>query len=91
MRGWEPKRFKATLQGFFVPIGILIVVGHAFAGLWTAQVFGLLLFSLPVMFLGVWLGHWLSKRLPNKKFNLLVYGILIVSALSLLSKSLRAG
>ncbi len=88
MRGWNPGEFRATLQGFFLPAGLAILVGHASVGLWTPAVFRLLLCSLPSVAAGIILGSLLAKRIPHQHFRVLVHAVLIVSALTLLAKAL---
>ncbi len=89
MRGWSPERFRATLQGFFLPAGLFILVGHASSGLWTREVFRLFLWCLPSVVLGVVLGCLLAKRVKKEHFRLVVHTVLIASATMLLIKALR--
>ncbi|MGZ7066262.1 MAG: TSUP family transporter, partial [Candidatus Aminicenantales bacterium] len=78
LRGWPPERFRATLQGYFLPTGLLILIGHGAAGLWTGQVLRLFVFSLPAVFLGVWLGGKMNRRVPEKQFRRIVYASLVL-------------
>jgi uncharacterized membrane protein YfcA len=89
MRGWSPERFRATLQGFFLPAGLFILVGHAGSGLWTREVFRLFLWSLPSVFLGVFLGSLMAKRVKKEHFRVIIHSVLIASALMLLWKVWR--
>jgi uncharacterized membrane protein YfcA len=89
MRGWSPERFRATLQGYFLPAGLLILVGHAGSGLWTREVFRLFAWSLPSVFLGILLGSLLAKRVKKEHFRVIIHSVLIASALMLLWKVLR--
>lgn len=89
MRGWSPERFRATLQGFFLPAGLFILVGHASSGLWTREVFRLFLWCLPSVVLGVVLGSLLAKRVKKEHFRIVVHTVLIASATMLLIKALR--
>src|SRR5690606_24056266 len=38
LRRWSPARFRATLQGYFLPASAAGLLGYWLAGLWTAQV-----------------------------------------------------
>jgi uncharacterized membrane protein YfcA len=78
LRGWPPERFRATLQGYFLPTGLLILLGHGAAGLWTGQVLRLFVFSLPALFLGVWLGGKVHRRVPEKRYRQAVYASLVI-------------
>ena len=78
LRRWPPERFRATLQGCFFPTYLLIVIGHAMAGLLTMQVLTLYSVSLPVVFLGVFLGQRLNAALPHERFTCYVNMALVV-------------
>jgi uncharacterized protein len=84
VRRWPPEQFRVTLQGFFLPVSALILISHASAGLWTAQVIQLYLLSLPVLLLAFGIGSRLSRRLPTALFARLIYGALIVLGIALL-------
>jgi uncharacterized protein len=75
---WSPERFRATLQGCFLPTALMIMVSQAASGLWTANVLRLFAYSLPFILLAVFLGNRLSRRIPRGAFDRVVYGILIV-------------
>ena len=84
LRRWSPTRFRATLQGYFLPTGLTILISHGIAGLWTAIVLRLYLTALPAVLLGVLLGGWVHKRLPTQRFQKLVYTALVVMGVLLL-------
>jgi hypothetical protein len=81
---WSPEQFRATLQGYFVTTGMLILVGHGLAGLWTARVLWIYLYSLPVLALAFVLGSWLARRIPAKRFDHVVYAVLVVMGVFLI-------
>jgi len=80
MRRWPPEKFRATLQGFFLLSGIMILAGHAAAGLWTAAVFRYLFLSIPVIVVAMLLSRRYGSRIPAGKFDKLVYVMLLVIA-----------
>jgi uncharacterized membrane protein YfcA len=84
MQQWAVERFQATLQGYFLPVAVLICAGHGFGGLWTRAVLGLYLAALPCELLAIFLGRRLSRRIPAAMFQHLLYGALIVLGLLLL-------
>jgi len=53
LRRWPPERFRATLQGYFLPASILGMGGYAAAGLWTLPVNRYYLLSLPGVLLAI--------------------------------------
>lgn len=88
LRGWPPESFRATLQGYFLPTGLMILAGHGLAGLWTAEVLRSYLFSLPALVAGVVLGGLLNRKLTHALFAKLVYGSLAVMGLVLLVRTI---
>lgn len=78
LRDWPPDRFRATLQGYFLPTGLLILLGHGAAGLWTSQVLKLYAVSLPALLAGVWLGEKISRTIPGNLFRRIVYVSLVI-------------
>jgi uncharacterized membrane protein YfcA len=80
MRDWDARRFRATLQGYFLPAAVLIAVGHGLSGLWNATVLTLYLFALPVVVLAIPVGRWISRRIPVARFQRLVFAALAVLA-----------
>lgn len=78
LRDWPPERFRATLQGYFLPTGLVILLGHGAAGLWTGLVLKLYALSLPAIVLGVWFGGKVSRDIPGSKFRQIVHISLII-------------
>ncbi len=78
LKDWPRDTFRATLQGYFLPTGLLILLGHGAAGLWSGRVVGLFACSLPALVLGVWLGERVSRRIPGELFRRIVYVSLAV-------------
>jgi uncharacterized membrane protein YfcA len=78
LKGWPPEYFRATLQGCFLLTGLMILVGHGVAGLWTPEVLRLYGFSLPAVMLAVFAGERLNRRLPREAFGRVVYAFLVV-------------
>ena len=83
LRDWAPDRFRSTLQGYFVFTGLLILVSHGLAGLWTLDMLRLYVTSLPLVLVGIFLGGKLNRFIPQGQFDgyvnvgLLVMGILL--------------
>lgn len=80
-------RFRATLQGFFLPSGFAISLGHGVGGLWNREVFLLFAFSIVPIIVAVVAGHWLNQRIPSQRFNRLLYGIVAGLGLLLVVRS----
>lgn len=78
MARWHPERFRATLQGFFLPLGVVIVAGQALTGMWTLERMTLMGVSLPAMLCGLWLGVKCRGRIAPHLFAHALHFILIV-------------
>ncbi len=77
LRKWKPENFRATLQGFFLPTGGMIMLGHALAGLWTREVLLGFATALPVVIAAIILGGFLHQRIPRKVFVPVIYILLM--------------
>ncbi len=83
-QGWSPEESRATMQGFFLPNGIFVVISHWFADLWTAEVVTTYALALPVCLVAIPVGGALAARMSRKKFErftmivLLGAGVLLV-------------
>jgi uncharacterized membrane protein YfcA len=87
LKGWPPERFRATLQAYFLPAGIFILLGHGAAGLWTGEVIRLYLWALPALVLGVWAGGHVNRNLPGDRFGRYVDAALVVMGAFLIFRS----
>lgn len=77
MRCWSPTEFRATLQSYFFPTGLGILVSHALAGLWNQQIFQLYGISLPGILVAIAIGGWINHRLPTERFQSFLSVLLI--------------
>jgi len=89
LRGWNPKEFRATLQGYFLVTGIVVAVGHWAHGLWTTRVLHLCVLSMTPVFLGLILGTFLHRRFAPNRFQRYVSMVLIVLGMIMIIQSLR--
>lgn len=88
LRKWAPSNFRATLQGYFLPTGFFIAVGHGISGLWNSQVFTYYAVALPVVFLAIFLGGKAHKSLSQTHFDRYVHIALIGMGLMLVIRVL---
>jgi uncharacterized membrane protein YfcA len=79
LRGWTPTRFRATLQGYFLPASVLGMAGYWAAGLWTSSVSRCYSISLPAVILAIFLGRIVNRRLDSRRFLLYVHAGLILT------------
>ena len=84
MRRWTPPQFRASMQGYFVPTGTFIFLGHGVSGLWTPWVLQLYLLTLPTVLIAYALGEKYNGRVSADRFEQLLYIILIIIGFLLL-------
>lgn len=88
MRQLNKSQFRATIAMIFFVDGGVRIFGYALSGFYTEKVLWALLMLFPVLLLGMYVGHHLHVKIEQKKFNQLISGLLIVSGLMLLYKSM---
>jgi hypothetical protein len=88
LRRWSAEEFRATLQGYALPAGLLVLTAHGLAGLWVPAVFRHYLVSLPLVLAAVWLGRELNRRFPAQRFLLAAHALLLLLGLALLGQCL---
>ena len=88
LRRWAPDHFRATMQSYLLPTGFLILLGHGLSGLWTTQVFKYYIFSLPTVFLAIYVGGKAHKAMTQKHFDRYVNAALIVMGTVLIIRPL---
>jgi uncharacterized membrane protein YfcA len=84
LRRWDSDKFRATLQGYFLPTGAAILISHGIAGMWTPQVIHLYLYSIPVIVGAVLIGGKVNQLIPQGKFDKIIYGFLVVIGILLI-------
>lgn len=89
LRRWSPERFRATLQGYFLPASLVGMAGYWIAGLWIPAVTGYYLACLPVVLASTALGRVLTRRMDSRQFLVYVHAGLLVIGGMLLAQSLR--
>lgn len=83
-RRWPPAMFKVNLQGFFLAVSVMVLVGHVSAGNVTEAVWRLVFISIPAVLLGVVLGVWFDGRIPATTFRKIVLILLLVIGIRLI-------
>ena len=89
LKRWNPQDFRATLQGCYFALGILVIVGHAIAGNFTKEVLSYFLYCLPVVLIAVIIGGRLNRKIPIDRFHRYIYIILVVLGIMLIVNSTR--
>jgi uncharacterized protein len=84
MRRWDPGRFRGTLQGTFLGTSLLIAAAHGLAGLWTDDVWAIVLVSVPGVVLAMVLGRLVSRGIEPAAFGQYVSIAIVVLGLMVL-------
>ena len=87
LRRWPAGRFRATLQGYFLPASLVGMAGYWLAGLWVPAVTRYYLLSLPVAGASIVLGRVVNRRLAGDSFLRYVHVALVVIGVTLLIQS----
>ena len=87
LRHWSPERFRATLQGYFLPASVVGMAGYWLTGLWVPAVNRYFLLSLPLAIGAIFAGRWLNRRMKGQRFLIYVHAGLILVGISLLAQA----
>jgi uncharacterized membrane protein YfcA len=83
-RRWERDEFKSNLQGFFLISSTVIVLGHAWEGNLTPEIWQYFLISIPAVAVGILAGTSSDKFINPETFRKIVLALLIVMGLRLI-------
>ena len=83
-RRWEPDVFKSNLQAFFLVNSIVVLVAHATAGNFSADIWQMFKFGLIPIALGLAAGASLDRWINPLLFRKIVLALLIVMGVKML-------
>ena len=76
LQPWSKDKIKATLQGFFVASGVVVVLLQALSGLTTIPVLWYFLISLPALVLGTYFGSFFYGRIGDQAYKRIMFVLL---------------
>lgn len=88
LSGWTQLQFVSTLQGYFLPNDVFILIGQLSTGLLNKTVVYYYLICLPFLLLATIIGNKIRKMIPTAKFNRYLFGILMCVGLVFLLRAL---
>ena len=92
LRHWPPERFRATLQGYFLPASLVGMAGYWVAGLWVPAVTRYYLTSLPVVLAATALGRVLNRHMDGRRFLVYVHvGLVVIGGMLLIQSVWGSG
>ncbi|PVX50730.1 hypothetical protein C7377_1044 [Balneicella halophila] len=80
------KQFREIFAWFSITTATVALTGYYFAELLTWQTLKLSAISIPLLFVGSYVGKRLNQRIPQHLFEKLILGICIFSSIALLMK-----
>ena len=83
---WAPDQRRATMQGFFLPNGIFILISHGLAGLWTPEVLETFVLAVPVCLLALPVGAFVATKLSRARFEFFTFLVLLATGVLLLTR-----
>jgi len=89
LRQWDAQYFRATLQAYFFPAGLLSLGGYLSKGLIDLHTVHCFIYSIPAIIPAIYIGRYFNKRLKDRKFYIYVYGGLILIGMVLIINSLQ--
>jgi uncharacterized membrane protein YfcA len=87
-RGWDKETQRSTFQSFFVGTQILTIAIFIASGLINARSMQLVLVAALPVILSSWLGAQVFKKLKDKNFQNIIFGLLLLSGVNLVLKAL---
>lgn len=84
---WEPETFKGNLQALLMVNSVSVILVHATAGHYNAQVFQNYLYALPMVALGALAGFWLDRFINAALFRKLVLILLLLIGVKMILPS----
>jgi uncharacterized membrane protein YfcA len=81
---WSPAEFKGNLPGVYVVALAFALAGHYFEGHLTAELWEMVLWSLPLFAVGLTVGILLSKKIDAASFKRIILSLLGVIGLKLI-------
>jgi uncharacterized protein len=88
LRGWDKDEIKATLSGFFLSGGLMVITAHALSGLTTGLVLHYFLLSVPVVIVGVYIGSLLYERVDTGAYLKLLQCLLLAMGVLMIWKEI---
>jgi uncharacterized protein len=76
LQPWTKDKIKATLQGFYVASGLIVVFLHALNGLTTIPVLWYFVVSMPALILGTYFGSFFYGRISERSYKKIMFVIL---------------
>ncbi len=84
LRDWPKARQRGVYQPFCLIMHLVTFAWLAWQGMVNTETLVRLLWALPAIIVGTWLGLILYRRLDDKRFRQLILGLILVSGITLI-------
>lgn len=91
LRHWQARQFRATLQGYFLPTGTVVLLRHVVGQRYDSRLMWMFAAALPCVLLAVPLGRMLHEAVRGRGFERYVYVLLMLVAAMLLATAIWGG
>ncbi|MFD1319062.1 sulfite exporter TauE/SafE family protein [Loigolactobacillus zhaoyuanensis] len=78
LKRWPVEQLRGILQAHFVCVGMIVVASQVVSGFWTMKVIQLLVIIIPLLFVVIPLGNWLSTHIARETLVKYIYMLLII-------------
>lgn len=85
---WPKDKAKATLAVYFAASGFMVALSHALSGMITREVMTLCALSLPTLILGIFLGTQAYKRISDRGYRRLAFGLVFLLGCMILYRNI---
>jgi uncharacterized protein len=86
LRQLDKTAFKATIVFIFLFDGAIRITGYGASGFYSSKALVVAILALPVLFLGLYIGHHIHLKISKQRFNQIISLILLFSGLVLFLK-----
>ena len=89
LQRWTKDEIKATLQGYFLLSGILVIIVQALNGLVTRESLRCFCISIVPILAGTLAGHFFYGKIPDGVYRRVVFGMMVLLGLFTIWNTLR--
>lgn len=87
LRQWDARRFRATLQAYFLVAGLISMIGYAGNGMIGTDQLKTFACSVPAIVPAIFLGRYFNSRIRGERFYTYVYLVLVLIGAVLIAES----
>lgn len=82
----DREEFRVTVSSVWIVLNSIIMFSDIKAGYFNARLFVLLAISIAILFVALWIGNLIFKKMNKQVFMIVTYALMAISGVSLLIK-----